>query len=344
MSKAVTVTFAPEGIREIQLYVTSKWAKKTASQVRKLTGADVVINGSLYDAGKWAPNCDVKADGKVLSDDKYSYRGLGWSSGEGVFHVVTSADMRSYDNFLSCVLLLWNGVAYPYHADAAVSRRSGRTVIIGLEDGTTVLRCFPDGRLGKTPAELQAAILREFPAVSWALMLDGGGSVQLSQEGSEYIYSTRRVHNYLCFWRADPEPKGEKPMVEINAYSKAKDGGKRLSSNFKVREFACGDGSDAVLVAPRLVMVLQSIRSHFGAAVTISSAYRTPQYNTKVGGVAHSQHCYGTAADIVIRGRTPAQVAAYAREIMPDWGGVGIYAKQGFTHIDVREDRVDWKG
>lgn len=133
-------------------------------------------------------------------------------------------------------------------------------------------------------------------------------------------------------------------MVEINAYSKAKDGGKRLSSNFKVREFACKDGSDAVLVAPRLVMVLQSIRSHFGAPVTISSAYRTPQYNTKVGGVAHSQHCYGTAADISVKGKTPAQVAAYAREIMPDWGGVGIYAKQGFTHIDVREDRADWTG
>ena len=344
MSKAVTVTFAPGEIGRIQLYVTRKAAKKTASQVRKLTGADVVINGSLYDSNRWVPNCDVKADGKVLSDDKYSYRGLGWSSGEGAFHLVTSAEMGEWDNFLSCVLLLWQGAAYPYHADAAVSRRSGRTVIIGLKDGTTVLRCFPDGKLGKTPAELQAAILREFPAVSWALMLDGGGSVQLSQEGSEYIYSTRRVHNYLCFWRADPEPKGDKPMVEINAYSKAKDGGKRLSSNFKVSEFACKDGSDAVLVAPRLVMVLQSIRSHFGAAVTISSAYRTPQYNTKVGGVAHSQHCYGTAADIVVRGRTPAQVAAYAREIMPDWGGVGIYAKQGFTHIDVREDKADWTG
>ena len=344
MSKAVTVTFAPGEIGRIQLYATPKTAKKTASQVRKLTGADVVINGSLYDSNRWVPNCDVKADGKVLSDDKYSYRGLGWSSGEGAFHLITSAEMGKWDNFLSCVLLLWNGVAYPYHADAAVSRRGGRTVIICLKDGTTVLRCFSDGPLGKTPAELQAAILREFPAVSWALMLDGGGSVQLSQEGDEYIYSTRRVQNYLCFWRADPEPKGEKPMVEINAYSKAKDGGKRLSSNFKVREFACKDGSDAVLVAPRLVMVLQSIRSHFGAPVTISSAYRTPQYNTKVGGVSHSQHCYGTAADIVVRGRTPAQVAAYAREIMPDWGGVGIYAKQGFTHIDVREDKADWTG
>lgn len=133
-------------------------------------------------------------------------------------------------------------------------------------------------------------------------------------------------------------------MVEINAYSKANDGAKQLSTHFKVREFACQDGSDAVLVAPRLVMVLESVRTHFGAAVTISSGYRTPQYNDKVGGVAHSHHCYGTAADIVVKGQTPEAVAAYARQLMPDWGGVGIYNKKGFTHIDVREKKSDWTG
>lgn len=133
-------------------------------------------------------------------------------------------------------------------------------------------------------------------------------------------------------------------MVEINAYSKAASGGKQLSAHFKVREFACGDGSDAVLVAPRLVMVLETIRAHFDAPVVIHSAYRTPQYNTKVGGVAHSQHCYGMAADISVRGHAPAEVAAFARQIMPDWGGVGIYAKKGFTHIDVRETKSDWAG
>ena len=174
-------------------------------------------------------------------------------------------------------------------------------------------------------------------------MLDSGGSSQCDFQGQR-ITSSRRVQHYILVYLNDNEPEGGKPMVEINAYSKAQDGGKRLSSNFKVSEFACGDGSDAVLVAPRLVMVLQSIRSHFAAPVTIHSAYRTPQYNAKVGGVAHSQHCYGTAADIVVRGKTPAQVAAYAREIMPDWGGVGVYAKQGFTHIDVREDKADWTG
>lgn len=131
-------------------------------------------------------------------------------------------------------------------------------------------------------------------------------------------------------------------MVEINAYSKAVSGGKQLSAHFKVREFACGDGSDAVLVSPRLVMVLETIRAHFGAPVVIHSAYRTPQYNAKVNGAAHSQHCYGMAADISVSGQKPETVAAYARQLMPDWGGVGVYAKKGFTHIDVREKRSDW--
>lgn len=131
-------------------------------------------------------------------------------------------------------------------------------------------------------------------------------------------------------------------MVEINAYSKAASGGKQLSAHFKVWEFACGDGSDAVLVAPRLVMVLETIRTHFDAPVVIHSGYRTPQYNAKVGGAAHSQHCYGMAADISVKDQVPAEVADYARTLMPDWGGVGIYAKKGFTHIDVREKKSDW--
>ena len=133
-------------------------------------------------------------------------------------------------------------------------------------------------------------------------------------------------------------------MVEIHAYSKAASGGKQLSAHFKVREFACGDGSDAVLVAPRLVMVLETIRAHFGAPVVIHSGYRAPQHNAKVHGAAHSQHCDRMAADFSVAVQNPAGVAAYARSIMPDWGGVGIYAKKGFAHIDVRETPANWLG
>lgn len=130
--------------------------------------------------------------------------------------------------------------------------------------------------------------------------------------------------------------------VTIYAYSKAKDGDKKLSTNFKVREFACSDGSDPIFIAPKLVEILQKIRTHFGKPVTINSAYRTVDKNKAVGGATYSQHLYGTAADIVVSGVSPKKVAAYAEKLMPKTGGIGIY--DTFTHIDVREIRGRWNG
>lgn len=130
--------------------------------------------------------------------------------------------------------------------------------------------------------------------------------------------------------------------ASVKAYSKAKDGTKALSANFKVREFACKDGSDVIFISNGLVQVLQAIRSHFGKAVTINSAYRTPAYNKKVGGETYSQHQYGTAADIVVSGVSPKDVAAYAETLLPYTGGIGIYST--FTHVDVRAMKSRWKG
>ena len=128
----------------------------------------------------------------------------------------------------------------------------------------------------------------------------------------------------------------------VKAYSKAKDGTKSLSANFKVRECACKDGSDVIFISNGLVQVLQAIRSHFGKPVTINSAYRTPTYNKKVGGETYSQHQYGTAADITVSGVSPKDVAAYAETLLPGTGGIGIYST--FTHVDVRAVKSRWKG
>ena len=126
----------------------------------------------------------------------------------------------------------------------------------------------------------------------------------------------------------------------VKAYSKAKDGGKALSANFKVREFACSDGTDTIFIAPGLVGALQQIREHFGKPVTINSGYRTETKNKAVGGAPYSQHKYGTAADIVVAGVTPLEVARYAEAILPNMGGIGLY--KTFTHVDVRANRSRW--
>ena len=128
----------------------------------------------------------------------------------------------------------------------------------------------------------------------------------------------------------------------VKAYSRSRDGLKRLSTNFRVNEFACEDGSDVVFVSDGLVQVLQAIRSHFGRAVTVSSGYRTPSHNKKVGGAEYSQHLYGLAADITVKGIKPKTVAAYAETMLPGTGGIGVY--DWGIHIDVRKTKSRWNG
>lgn len=128
----------------------------------------------------------------------------------------------------------------------------------------------------------------------------------------------------------------------IKAYSKKKDGNKKLSTNFRVKEFACTDGSDPIFIDSDLVNILQKIRTHFEKTVTITSAYRTPGRNKAVGGETYSQHLYGKAADIKVNGISPKKVAAYAETLLKNKGGIGTYST--FTHIDVRATKARWKG
>jgi uncharacterized protein YcbK (DUF882 family) len=130
--------------------------------------------------------------------------------------------------------------------------------------------------------------------------------------------------------------------MTIKAYSKAKDGNKKLSTNFRVKEFACTDGSDPIFIDTELVNVLQKIRTHFGKSVTITSAYRTPSKNKAVGGQTYSQHLYGCAADIKVSGVSPKKVASYAETLLKNKGGIGTYST--FVHVDTRATKARWKG
>ena len=138
----------------------------------------------------------------------------------------------------------------------------------------------------------------------------------------------------------------------LNAYSRRKDGNALLSRSFRVREFACRDGSDPLFVDSALVQLLQSIRDHFGAPVVITSGYRTAAHNAAVGGSKSSQHLLGRAADFYVEGVPVATVAAYAETLLPGRGGIGRYPKDakhpkrmtGWVHIDTRTNKSRWKG
>lgn len=138
--------------------------------------------------------------------------------------------------------------------------------------------------------------------------------------------------------------------MAIEAYSLLKNGNKKLSEHFNVREFRCGDGSDPIFVDTELVEVLEKIRTHFGKPVTITSAFRTASHNATVAKAAkYSQHLYGKAADIQVQGISVETVYAYADKLLDGTGGVGIYPPglgraNSWVHVDVRKDKSRWKG
>ena len=99
-------------------------------------------------------------------------------------------------------------------------------------------------------------------------------------------------------------------------------------------------------IDPALFILLERIRSAAGDnPITVVSGYRCLLHNIAVGGAQESQHLYGRAADIRIKGMTSGM--EYEKlysicDIANPYGGVGKYARQGFAHIDVRGHRSRW--
>lgn len=130
--------------------------------------------------------------------------------------------------------------------------------------------------------------------------------------------------------------------MAVKKYSLKTDGDKKLSENFKVKEFRSRDGTDEILIDEKLVNLLQKLRDKFGI-INISSAYRTKSYNKKVGGVSNSQHLFGLAADITISDNGKLEEAArYAEKI--GFTGIGLDKNyENFIHVDTRSGKSFFK-
>jgi uncharacterized protein YcbK (DUF882 family) len=122
----------------------------------------------------------------------------------------------------------------------------------------------------------------------------------------------------------------------------------KLTKNFSIGEFNSKDGSQMPAVVREnieaLAKNLQALRELFGAEISINSGYRSPAHNEAVGGASKSQHLKGTAADIVVEGITPDQVADTIEKLITEGkmkqGGLGRY--NSFTHYDIRGKKARW--
>jgi uncharacterized protein YcbK (DUF882 family) len=122
----------------------------------------------------------------------------------------------------------------------------------------------------------------------------------------------------------------------------------KITTNFSLEEFNCKDGSempnDVMINIIKLAKNLQVLRDAVGKTITITSGYRSPKYNLKIGGAKDSQHIKGTAADIKVKGMTPKEVAKVIEGLIANGkmtqGGIGIYPS--WVHYDCRKIKARW--
>jgi uncharacterized protein YcbK (DUF882 family) len=122
----------------------------------------------------------------------------------------------------------------------------------------------------------------------------------------------------------------------------------QLTTNFNISELACRDGSpvpdEYECNARLLASNLQILRDTLGEPLRILSAYRTPEWNKKVGGKPASKHLTAQAADLTCKSKTPKQLHAVIEKLIASGkmkqGGLGLYS--GFVHYDVRGRKARW--
>lgn len=105
------------------------------------------------------------------------------------------------------------------------------------------------------------------------------------------------------------------------------------------RVLRCHGDQEMHPISLKLVELVDYLQDHFGASqISVVSGYRSPDYNEalrrKIRRVAHdSLHIQGMAMDIQFPGVGKKELGTIARSLGS--GGVGVYARSSFVHVDV---------
>jgi len=101
--------------------------------------------------------------------------------------------------------------------------------------------------------------------------------------------------------------------------------------SFSPREIAC-KGTGSILINEVALVKLQSLRDRLGKPLVLTSAYRSPEHNRRVGGSKASKHLEGVAFDVRMDNHDPHEFETAARAV--GFKGFGYYPRSGFMHVD----------
>lgn len=107
------------------------------------------------------------------------------------------------------------------------------------------------------------------------------------------------------------------------------------AEHFSPHEFA-SKGNGKVHVSRRMIDALDQVREAVGHPLRITSGYRDPQQNRRVGGARQSRHMVGDAVDIDITGLSDTQRYFLMWHLLAQgFTSFGSYEKS-FIHADMR--------
>lgn len=192
MAKTLQAEIPLEKIRRIQVYINTP--RRTLAQIKKATGADCILNGTLYNMKTGAVNCHLKANGRVIAKPDYTVYGLAWNRGKDLSMRVLPCDT---ENYIACTPLILHGAPLAKLTYAPGQGGSRARSAIGIKGDKLAMYCTTYGR---TPEKLRDELARE----GWteAVMLDGGGSSQCDFNGNR-ITSSRRVQHLILAYIDD---------------------------------------------------------------------------------------------------------------------------------------------
>lgn len=94
----------------------------------------------------------------------------------------------------------------------------------------------------------------------------------------------------------------------------------------------------------KIALIIQGYRDNIfkGSPITITSGWRSPFYNKKIGGAPNSYHIRGMALDFIVKGYSPDTVQKSLNTVHKG----GLEFAPTWTHIDIREKviRFNHKG
>lgn len=121
-----------------------------------------------------------------------------------------------------------------------------------------------------------------------------------------------------------------------------------LSEHFTKEEFQHSDKADECGIVNEMDVaqmtaaivlcetVLEPLREHLDRPIHISSGFRCPKLNMRVGGAATSQHTKGQAVDITVPGTAPQEVFDVIKKNIP-YDQV-IQENNEWVHVSYREN------